>query len=79
MKVLTHTLVVPIYTVSMKPVSVPVQVNIDHHHSREIVDAMQAPSRDTFSKAQHSIFLLMARDSYVRFIKSDKFQSALQR
>lgn len=40
---------------------------------------MQTPTRDTFTKAQQSIYFLMARDSFVRFVKSEPFQSALKR
>ena len=55
------------------------QVNIDHQTSREIVENMRAPDRATFTRAQQSIYLLMARDSFVRFIKSEQFQQALKR
>ena len=59
--------------------SLPLQVNIDHQTTKEIVENMKSPSRETFEKAQHSIYLLMARDSYVRFIRSEAFQSAAKR
>jgi len=54
-------------------------VNIDYQTTKEIMEKMKSPSRDTFQQAQHSIYLLMARDSYVRFIKSEKFQSAIKK
>lgn len=55
------------------------QVNIDHQTSKEIVESMKTPDKTTFSRAQQSIYLLMARDSFVRFIKSEQFQTALKR
>ena len=54
-------------------------MNIDHQTSREITDNMMKPDRSTFNRAQQSIYLLMARDSFVRFIKSEQFQQALKR
>ena len=54
-------------------------MNIDHQTSKEIVEKMKNPDKSTFNRAQQSIYLLMARDSFVRFIKSEQFQSALKR
>jgi len=59
--------------------SAPKLVNIDYQTTKEIMEKMKSPSRETFQQAQHSIYLLMARDSYVRFIKSEKFQSAIKK
>ncbi len=56
-----------------------VQVNIDYQTSKDIMENMKTPSRTTFSRAQQSIYLLMARDSFVRFVKSEHFQQALKR
>lgn len=57
----------------------PKMVNIDHQTSKEIIENMKSPDHNTFNKAQQSIYLLMARDSFVRFIKSEQFQLALKR
>lgn len=56
-----------------------VQVNIDHQTSKEIIEKMKLPNKACFSRAQQSVYLLMARDSFVRFVKSEEFQSALKR
>lgn len=55
------------------------QVNIDHQTTKEIIENMKSPDCDTFTKGQQSIYLLMARDSFVRFVKSEPFQAALRR
>lgn len=57
----------------------PKLVNIDYQTSKDIMENMKTPSRTTFSRAQQSIYLLMARDSFVRFVKSEHFQQALKR
>ena len=55
------------------------QVNLDYQTTQEVKEKMKHPDKDTFSKAQHSIYLLMARDSFVRFVKAEPFQQALKR
>ena len=56
-----------------------VQVNLDYQTTQEVKSNLKSPDKDAFSKAQHSIYLLMARDSFVRFVKSEPFQQALKR
>ncbi len=57
----------------------PVQVNLDHPTTKEIIDRLTSPDQGMFLKAQHQIYILMQRDSFKRFIDSEHFQSALKR
>ena len=57
----------------------PTQVNLDYQTTQEVKENLKHPDNDAFLKAQHSIYLLMARDSFVRFVKSEPFQQALKR
>lgn len=40
---------------------------------------MREVTRNTFDEASHSIYMLMQRDSYSRFIKQPEFREALSR
>ena len=79
---LFSTLSIPVESInhpSLLFILIPYKVNIDHQTTREIIDNMRSPDRETFTKAQQSIYLLMARDSFVRFVRSEPFQAALKR
>ena len=43
-----------------------------------VLASINDATKGTFTRAQNSIFMLMASDSYKRFINSEKFQSALR-
>ena len=53
------------------------QVNIDHTVRAEVMGNMRSISRNTFDKAMSSVYMLMERDSYSRFIKQPEFREAL--
>ncbi|XP_076441544.1 regulator of G-protein signaling 7-like isoform X2 [Babylonia areolata] len=58
------------------------EVNIDSKTSQQVQNLIQAgksgkPSRFTFQAAQEHIFLLMKKDSYARFLRSDHYKQLL--
>ncbi|KAL8619208.1 hypothetical protein ACOMHN_049990 [Nucella lapillus] len=58
------------------------EVNIDSKTSQQVQNIIQAgksgkPSRFTFRAAQEHIFLLMKKDSYARFLRSDHYKQLL--
>ena len=55
------------------------QVNIDYKTAQEVEAQMHSPHPDMFNRAQQDIYLLMHRDSFGRFVKSDLFQAAIKR
>ncbi|KAK5906836.1 hypothetical protein CesoFtcFv8_004745 [Champsocephalus esox] len=51
----------------------PREINIDHE-TRDITRAnIQEPSTDAFDPAQHKIYMLMAKDCYPRFLRSQAY------
>ncbi|TRY56173.1 hypothetical protein DNTS_002528 [Danionella cerebrum] len=57
----------------------PRQVNIDSGTRTNITNSISEPTQSSFDTAQKMIFSLMARDCYPRFLKSDIYQSILQK
>ncbi|XP_043074829.1 regulator of G-protein signaling 21 isoform X1 [Puntigrus tetrazona] len=57
----------------------PRQVNIDSGTRTNITNNISEPNLSSFDTAQKMIFSLMARDCYPRFLKSDVYQSILQK
>lgn len=55
------------------------QVNIDSGTRTNITNNISEPNLSSFDTAQKMIFSLMARDCYPRFLKSDIYQSILQK
>ncbi|XP_003389670.1 PREDICTED: regulator of G-protein signaling rgs-2-like [Amphimedon queenslandica] len=55
----------------------PNLVNIDHTVRDEIVSNMSSVTEATFDRACHTIYILMQRDSYSRFVKLPEFKAAL--
>uniref|UniRef100_A0A672JWG9 Regulator of G-protein signaling 1 n=1 Tax=Sinocyclocheilus grahami TaxID=75366 RepID=A0A672JWG9_SINGR len=55
------------------------QVNIDSGTRTNITNNISEPNLSSFDTAQKMIFSLMARDCYPRFLKSDTYQSILQK
>ncbi|CAL1593079.1 unnamed protein product [Knipowitschia caucasica] len=55
----------------------PREINIDHE-TRDITrDNMASPSLSCFDLAQHKIYLLMAKDCYPRFLRSQAYRDLL--
>ncbi|XP_065068728.1 uncharacterized protein LOC135694024 isoform X2 [Rhopilema esculentum] len=50
------------------------EVNLDHQTRTTIKDSVQSPSKNIFDAAQSKIRLLMAQDSYPRFIRSRTYK-----
>lgn len=55
----------------------PKEINIDSKTMEITVNNLTKPSRLTFDAAQNHIFLLMKKDSYPRFIRSDHYKTLL--
>lgn len=55
------------------------EVNIDSKTSEKVHQNLQAekPSRFTFDAAQEHIFVLMKKDSYARFLRSEQYKNLL--
>ena len=53
------------------------QINIDSYRVKEIEHELDTPNRWTFQNVQWDIFLLMKRDSYPRFLKSNIYGELL--
>ena len=55
-----------------------IQVNIDHTVRTNVMSRMTAGvTRNMFDQAVASIYMLMERDSYSRFVKQSEFREAL--
>ena len=54
------------------------QVNIDSSRLKEIETGLDKPNAWTFDKVEQDIFLLMKRDSYPRFLKSQMYLNLLK-
>ncbi|XP_077573192.1 regulator of G-protein signaling 16 [Stigmatopora nigra] len=56
----------------------PREINIDHE-TRDITKAnMHSPSPCCFDQAQHRIYMLMAKDCYPRFLRSQAFRDIVR-
>lgn len=56
----------------------PCEINIDSKTQEESLAEMKAPSRFTFEAAAHHVYtVLLAKDCYPRFIRSDQYKSLL--
>ena len=53
------------------------QINIDSSRLKEIEQHLEKPNAWTFDRVEQDIFLLMKRDSYPRFLKSDMYLNQL--
>ncbi|XP_072337398.1 regulator of G-protein signaling 11 isoform X3 [Scyliorhinus torazame] len=54
-------------------------VNIDSKTMEKTLDGLQIPHRYVFEDAQMHIYMLMKKDSYPRYLKSDMYKSILAR
>ncbi|KAJ8037615.1 Regulator of G-protein signaling 9 [Holothuria leucospilota] len=57
----------------------PSQINIDGHTTDMTQQCLRNPSRFAFEAAQLQILLLMQKDSYPRFLRSDHFKELLRK
>ncbi|XP_076366720.1 regulator of G-protein signaling 7-like isoform X2 [Tachypleus tridentatus] len=55
----------------------PCEVNLDSKTLEVTYNLMKSPSRYTFDAAQEHVFLLMKKDTYRRFLKSDHYRNLL--
>ncbi len=55
----------------------PCEINVDGRTVEMTQLALRKPNRFAFEAAQHHIFLLMKKDSYPRFLRSDEFKRLL--
>ena len=55
----------------------PSEINIDSKTMEHTLKQMKEPSRFTFDKAEEHIYLLMKKDSYNRFVRSDVYKNLL--
>jgi len=51
------------------------EVNIDADLRRELEQSIENPDANTFNKAQKAVWMLMAMDSYPRFINSELYKN----
>ncbi|XP_014288997.1 regulator of G-protein signaling 7 isoform X3 [Halyomorpha halys] len=59
-------------------IGAPCEINIDSKTQEESLAEMKAPSRFTFEAAAHHVYtVLLAKDCYPRFIRSDQYKSLL--
>ncbi|XP_069576614.1 regulator of G-protein signaling 5 isoform X1 [Brachyistius frenatus] len=58
-----------IYSQFLDP-DAPQEVNLDAETREALLSLMDSPCADTFNKAQHRIYSLMAEDSFPRFLRS---------
>ncbi|PAA50144.1 hypothetical protein BOX15_Mlig015244g1 [Macrostomum lignano] len=56
----------------------PSEINIDSKTMTITQKGMQSPNRFSFEEAQEHIYLLMKKDSYQRFLRSDDYKTLLQ-
>ncbi|XP_043567496.1 regulator of G-protein signaling 11 [Chiloscyllium plagiosum] len=54
-------------------------VNIDSKTMEKTLDGLQIPNRYVFEDAQMHIYMLMKKDSYPRYLKSDMYKNILAR
>ncbi|XP_064609323.1 regulator of G-protein signaling 7-like [Liolophura sinensis] len=55
----------------------PCEVNIDCRTMDKVLENLKKPSRYTFEAAQHHIYMLMKKDSYSRFLRSEDYKNLL--
>ncbi|KAK1786717.1 hypothetical protein P4O66_017106 [Electrophorus voltai] len=60
-------------------VEAPRQINIDCGTRANITKCISEPTLESFNKAQKQIYSLMTRDCYPRFLKSEIYQSILEK
>ncbi|NXA49022.1 RGS1 protein, partial [Nothocercus julius] len=53
------------------------QINIDYHTREATAKRAQDPTHSSFDEAQKTVFILMERDSYPRFLKSKAYLNLL--
>ncbi|KAJ8246226.1 hypothetical protein GJAV_G00265230 [Gymnothorax javanicus] len=56
----------------------PQEVNLDAETREALTSMIKEPKSDTFDKAQQSIFSLMAKDSFPRFLRSSYCSGTLR-
>ncbi|NWY70277.1 RGS18 protein, partial [Erithacus rubecula] len=56
----------------------PKEINIDFHTKNDISQKISEPTLSCFDAAQSSIYSLMAKDSFPRFLRSDVYKELLQ-
>lgn len=57
--------------------SFPFQINIDHQMREATAKRAQDPTHTSFDEAQRTVYILMERDSYPRFLKSKTYLNLL--
>ncbi|NXH52733.1 RGS21 protein, partial [Rhabdornis inornatus] len=57
----------------------PKEINIDFHTKNDISQHILEPTRSCFDAAQSSIYSLMAKDSFPRFLRSDLYKELVQK
>ncbi|XP_029474507.1 regulator of G-protein signaling 1-like [Rhinatrema bivittatum] len=55
------------------------QVNIDFHTRKNITSQVLQPTLTSFDEAQKTVYLLMEKDSYPRFLKSEAYLNLLNK
>uniref|UniRef100_A0A8C8S0T6 Regulator of G-protein signaling 1 n=1 Tax=Pelusios castaneus TaxID=367368 RepID=A0A8C8S0T6_9SAUR len=55
------------------------QINIDHHTREMTAKKAQDPTSTSFDEAQKTVYVLMERDSYPRFLKSKAYLNLLRK
>ncbi|KAI5612653.1 regulator of G-protein signaling 1 [Silurus asotus] len=56
----------------------PKEINIDHKTREIIKQNVQTPNKYCFDEAQKTVFSLMEKDSYPRFLRSDYYRTFLE-
>ncbi|NXM50289.1 RGS21 protein, partial [Gymnorhina tibicen] len=57
----------------------PKEVNIDFHTKNNISENISEPTLSCFDAAQRSIYSLMAKDSFPRFLRSDVYKELVKK
>ncbi|NWZ77766.1 RGS21 protein, partial [Poecile atricapillus] len=57
----------------------PKEVNIDFHTKNDISQNISKPSLSCFDAAQSSVYCLMAKDSFPRFLRSELYKELLRK
>ncbi|XP_039339912.1 regulator of G-protein signaling 1 [Gopherus flavomarginatus] len=55
------------------------QINIDYHTRKATAKKAQDPTFTSFDEAQKTVYVLMERDSYPRFLKSEAYLNLLNK
>ncbi|XP_015674126.2 regulator of G-protein signaling 1 [Protobothrops mucrosquamatus] len=55
------------------------QVNLDFHIRKSVAKKIQDPTPSSFDEAQRLVYVLMERDSYPRFLKSQHYHNFLNK